>query len=131
MNSDLNKAFTNTKYSFPDVSIEIGKRSEALDALLAKHKLNSWAIITAYNPQAKLQDAALNIAAQKELKEKLSDYLLIEGMNIAEDEKWNEPSFLVLGISSQMAKDVAEAFRQVAIVYGELGAEAKLVEIQT
>jgi hypothetical protein len=30
-----------------------------------------------------------------------------------------------------MAKDVAEAFRQVAIVYGELGAEARLVEIQT
>jgi uncharacterized protein YdgA (DUF945 family) len=97
MNSDLNKAFTNSKYSFPDFSIEVGKRSKALDALLAKHKLNSWAIITAYNPQAKLQNAALNIAAQKELKEKLSDYLLIKGMNIAEDEKWNEPSFFNFG----------------------------------
>lgn len=119
--------FSKTKYTFADFTIEIGKRHPPLDALLEKQSPKSWAIITAYNPMAKLRDAALNEAAQTELKKKLNDFVVIEGMNVAEDETWNEPSFLVLGISKIDAQRLAEQFQQAAIVYGELAAEAQLV----
>lgn len=86
----------------------------------------TWAIVTAWNPEAVQRDPAANEADQRRLEARViqEGHTFLCGVN--GEGEWAEPSLIVLGASWQQARDWAAEFRQAAALWGE-GARAALV----
>lgn len=130
-----------------EIVIRVDQRSPALDARLAADGLVSWCFITAANPNSKLLGAAENADRNEALQARIEaaglEFLHGEGRGETRgeargetsgegnDEAGNwpaEPSFLVLGLSRECSVELARAFEQVAVVFGEIGRAAELVD---
>jgi hypothetical protein len=88
------------------LSLRIGERSAALDALLAVHGVGTWACVTAFNPGSVPQTAEENSARQRQLEQTVMAMGLVSypGQGVGDDERWPpEPSLLVLGIAREAA----------------------------
>ncbi len=121
--NDLIEAYKNTKYKVFEVNltIEIGKSNQELDAILAKHNANEWAFITAFNPYSRVLTDNENKIRHIELKNLTKNYVTYEGHGVGEDPTWEpELSLLIIGISMEEASIIGKKFEQNAIVYGEL-----------
>jgi hypothetical protein len=125
------KAYTNTDYRVVDLDtvVRIGGRNEQLDHWLTEKGLNSFAIITAWNPMSEPVGLPENEAANQDLYQALEGkYTMLDASGSASDGSWPpEPSFLIGGIMKEEATRVASRFRQRAYVYGECGKTAQLV----
>jgi hypothetical protein len=121
--NELIEAYKNTKYKVFEVNltIEIGKSNQELDAILAKHNANEWAFITAFNPYSRVLTDNENKVRHEELKNLTENYVTYEGHGVGEDPTWEpELSLLIIGISMEEASIIGKKFEQNAIVYGEL-----------
>jgi len=88
-----------------------------------------WAIITAYNPYSAEYTEEENQTAQARLTDMLTlhGYKMLPAVGRSSDEKWEEPSKLVLGISYELAKAFGTCFQQNTIVFGEVDGPIELV----
>jgi hypothetical protein len=114
-----------------ELVLQVGAGSEALDRLLDDRGVRTWCFITAWNPASVRLDARANRARNAALKREIEagghEVLDGEGRGVAGD--WPaEASLLVLGIERAPAIGLAQRFGQRAIVAGERGAAAELVD---
>lgn len=123
---ELVQAYWNSTYRLVDQQIDIfiGKKNNKLIELLKSKRCNSWAILTAWNPNSDPQIPAinmkLNLKLEKELIEKSFDYHPVIG--IPEDELlWTaEESFFILDITIKEACILGNKFKQNAFVFGAI-----------
>lgn len=135
MNDSLFSAYRATTYRCyvgrRTIDIRISRIHPELDALLGDNAARTWCFITAVNPQSRRLGDEDNARRQVQLRRELEKrgWVIFEGEGIGDDDTWPaEPSFLVLGICRDQAVGLARRFDQAAIVFGELGGPAELVD---
>lgn len=121
------KAYLETDYhvfSNPPFALRINQTGEPLTNLFQQYKTNCAVFITACNPQSHKLDDATNAARQTELAKELTQrrLSLIEGEGKHPSSGWAEPSYLVLGLSLDEAKELGRRYEQNAMVW--CGADA-------
>lgn len=116
-------------FSNPPFALRINQASEPLAKLLQQQKTDCAAFITACNPFSRKLDDATNAARQVELEKELRP----RGLNFIEGEGrhpsggWTEPSYLVLGLSLDEAKELGRRYEQNAVVWCGADAVPELV----
>ena len=110
--------------------IRIGEPCADLHLLLEEQGATEWAFISAYNPHSRPLKHTENQARHRQLLMELATRGLtfFEGEGIPDEPGWEpERSVLILGISTETARSLAQRFDQNAIVAGRLGRPATLV----
>jgi hypothetical protein len=123
------RAFYRANVRGEEVEIRVGKRTPALDGLLAREGKRRWIFVTACNPGARRLGAAENRVLTNALKSSLRSggFLFFEGRSGSDAGDWpEEESFLVVGIRIQAAERFRRRFGQDAIVTGTRGGAARL-----
>ena len=115
----------------PDIKIRIDKICPALDGLLQEKSLARWIYVTAWNPglerPGKLINEQRNRALLKDLN--LPGRYVFSGVGRGEDLEWEpEESFLALGVELDVGIRLGQKYGQAAIVAGELGGPACLID---
>ena len=128
----LDAAYRASSYCTADLVITIGKRHPLLDEALRAKGCRTWAFLTAANPRSRCLSDADNRQRLHALQERLKPIFvqIFSGESLAAraGRPWPaEPGFLVQGISVAEASALARSFGQHALVYGQLGGEAKLL----
>lgn len=125
----LEKKFNSARYYLKNsgIYILIGKNNPEIDAILEDYEKQTWAFITAWNPQGHSLPHEDNLERQILLLLEIKDYIHMEGRVESPDGNWYEDSFLVLGISKNKVLAVAKKFDQAAILFGEYQKEAELL----
>ena len=114
----------------PPFVLRIWKKSPELAALFKKLDVESAMYITAYNPKGKPTDRNLNIRAHKKLKAEIENLKapLFDGVGGDPSGNWKaEPSFLVLGVTLESAREFAEKYGQDAVVWADSDAIPLLI----
>lgn len=130
---ELLQAFKETDYilhSEPPFAMRIGQACPELMTLMAQHKAQSAAFITAWNPWSQALPDAENEARQNTLKAQLSQRGLpfVDGIGQHPSNNWpGEPSVLILGLDREAAKALAKAHEQHAFVWVGSDGVAELV----
>jgi hypothetical protein len=126
-------AYLETNYcvfgEFPFV-MRIAIANEALAKLYKRYDASCGVFVTASNPYSKNVGEALNSARQAELSKELERRKLIffEGAGKHPTGTWqSEPSYFVLGLSLDAAKDLGKKYEQNAIVWCGADAVPELV----
>lgn len=104
----------------PPFVLRLWKKSPELARLYKEHGYESAMYLTAYNPYSRKTDRNLNIRAHKHLKNELTQMKLpfFEGVGGDPSGHWKaEPSFLVLGVTPETAKEMALKYKQNAVVW--------------
>jgi len=131
----LIEAYRSTRFeaetSIGRVILRIDEASANIDALLTDVPIRSWCFITAWNPGSRATSPEENRARNRSLEVQLrsSGFRYFGGFGRPSDPDWEaEESFLVLGTPKNVAIDLGRAFGQNAIVWGEIGGPAILVD---
>jgi hypothetical protein len=114
--------------------IHIGLRTPALDEILMRRGLGTWAFITAWNPGSQELSRDANDARHRQLVDHVNRLGLpwFEGQGEPADSGWSpEESILLFGISAVDASRLGRSFGQNAIVVGNRGGEARLLRCLT
>ena len=113
-----------------DESFRIGERVAQMDAIMRNHDHVSWAFITSDNPLSKQLPDSENDRRREHLRQKLNGYVLFDAEGRDPENIWPaEQSYLISGISRTEAVEIGRYFTQRAILTGEMGMPALLVEI--
>jgi Protein of unknown function (DUF3293) len=123
------RAFYRANVRGEEIEIRVGKRTPALDGVLARKGKRRWAFLTACNPSARLLGPAENRVRTRALKSALRNakYLFFAGKGGSDAGNWpGEESFLVVGIGQREADRLRRRFCQDAIVTGTRGGFARL-----
>lgn len=115
------------------IGLHPGQRSRALDRLLARAGVRSWAFITAWNPGSRPVPAWRNRYRQDRMFHLLltSGCIVLPGAGIPAGDDWApEESVLACGLPPGTARRVARAFGQNAIVAGRRGRPAELAWVR-
>lgn len=112
------------------VGARLGRRSAAIDALLARLGAASGTFVTAWNPRSRPTSHAANLHAHRRMAARLDAAglrrLPHEGRSL--DGRWRERGFLVLDLADRDALALAEAFGQNAVVRLARGGPATLLQ---
>ena len=111
-------------YLADGVPIRIGRRSPAMDALLAAHGVREGVLVTAWNPGGRRRPAALNRLSAARLDERLRRFRTLPGVN--GELRWREESLLVLG-AGRRAERLGRLFGQRAVVLLRRGQRARIL----
>lgn len=114
----------------PAFTLNVGKVSEELKALLKQNNVSNAAFITAWNPYSKSLSDEENQARNYQLKNELNIRSLkfIDGFGQDPLGQWSgEDSFLVLGIDLEGSKKLGIQFEQNAIIWSDTDAVPKLI----
>ena len=113
------------------VRIRVDCPVPSLDRLLDAQNQRCWAYVTAWNPQSKRLADAKNREANELLRRELQDagYTVYSGRGKPDDPAWEpETSMLAIGVSREEALQLGRRFRQNAVVWGERGGRAELLD---
>jgi len=113
------------------VAVRIGETSSSLDAILRQREHAVWVFITAWNPASAALAAEDNARRNRDLLKQLKGdgYVVFAGAGVPADPGWNaEESYLALGVSRDAAIQLGRAFGQNAVVWGQLGQPAELLD---
>ncbi len=124
MNARLTRAFRATAYEAEGAVARIGRRSPALDALLARHGVRRAGFITAWNPWSRAMPWGWNDRMQDRLRQVVAGRVIGEGWG--RGRAWAEHHLLVAGEPARL-QGLARRFRQHAIVMVEHGRPARLL----
>lgn len=133
LDQDLISAYEVTNFHVkaePAFTLNVGKGSQELKALLKKNNVTSAAFITAWNPYSKSLSDKENQARNDQLKNELiiRSLKLIDGFGQDPLGQWSgEDSFLVLGIDLEASKTLGIQFEQNAIVWSDSDAVPELI----
>jgi hypothetical protein len=114
-----------------EVAIRVGRTAPELDDLLDVHSAGSWCFVTAANPRSERLDDPLNDSRNGVLKRELQEagFVVFEGEGRGCDGSWPpEASFLAIGPDREQATRLGVRHGQNAIVYGERGGRAELID---
>ena len=112
------------------IDLFIGRRSRALDALLAQRGVRSWAFLSACNPRSVPAPPGVNRQQATRLRQLLAArrWTWLEAAGIPRDRRRApEPSVWIGGISERDARRLAQQFRQNAFLAGRRGRPARLI----
>jgi hypothetical protein len=134
LSPELQQAFADTHYivhhEAPFV-MHIGQPCPELQALMAEHKAQGAAFITAWNPFSQSLPAKENQARHDELKANIKKRRLIciDGFGKHPNNNWpGEVSVLVLGLDLEAAKSLARHYEQHAFVWAAGDGVPELVQ---
>jgi hypothetical protein len=102
------------------ITLRVGEVSHALAALMRIHKVQTAAIVTAYNPFSEIQPSAENKRMQSALVAELktSAIVCLDATGSDPEGEWEpETSTLALGISLVDAQRLADQFGQNAFIW--------------
>lgn len=114
-----------------ELVIKVGTATPALDALLAAQATASWCFVTAANPASERLPEAENLERNRVLLAELEAAGLVvwPGEGRGAEGTWPpEPSFLVLGLDRARARELGRRYGQNAVVFGEAGRPAELID---
>jgi hypothetical protein len=113
----------------PEFTLLIWKKSAELAKLYKAHGVTSAMFITAYNPYSKKTDRNINIRTQKRLKGDLIREKLVHFEGVGGDAgQWVAlPSYLVLGVTEDFAREMADKYQQNAVVWADSDAVPLLI----
>jgi hypothetical protein len=123
ISADTIRAYEETEYRVHTdmpMTLRIGIRNALLADLHRAHDVDCSAFITAVNPLSLQTDHADNLRRQAKLADELKRkyFELIDGIGQHPSGEWpGEPSFLVIGISLDAAKELGTRYKQNAIVW--------------
>ena len=117
-------AYRRTQYSAARIEISIGRRSAAMDALLARHAARVGVFVTAWNPMSHRMPIGWNRRMQRCLQERLRGCASLPADGSFRS--WREAHFLVLREIRWVLR-LARVFRQRAVVVVRPGRAACLV----
>lgn len=131
----LESAFLATTYTAHSKNgttfhLKINQSNAVFDQFLKNENIETWAYITAWNPNAEAHADKENENFNALLEQKLNNLGLkyFNGFGRPENgSDWPpEASFLILGIDVENALRIGKEFNQAAIVCGKIGDVAKL-----
>jgi hypothetical protein len=131
--NELIQAYESTSFGAqtPDpVVIRVREICQPLDGLLGKVGLETWAFITASNPESNQLSDEDNAARNNQLLEDIHAYQphVYPGEGVPDNPGWSpEASLLILGIDRESAIQLGRKYGQNAIVYGTKGEPAQLI----
>lgn len=134
MPTALASAYLSTTYKVDAernaIALRVGQHNAALDRLLKRRGVRTWAFVTACNPGSARWPDWRNLPRRRRL-ERLArrlGYLTLSGAGVGDDLGWPaEPSVLILHIPRQRARRLGRLFGQNAIVVGRRGGRPELV----
>jgi len=118
-------AYWDTSYRLVNQGIDIfiAKKNEQFIGFLKDNNLQSWAIVTAWNPGSELMSEDCNSILDKELIKYMEalNYDFEPALGIPSTEhNWKpEESFFVKNISLEQACELGSKYHQKAIVFGK------------
>ena len=133
IDKDTIKAYHETHYRIEGdvrMTLLVGTRNASLAALHEVTKVESSAFVTGCNPFSKPFDPAANAQRQEALAQELTELRVkvIDGIGQHPSGEWpGEPSFLVLGLSLDAAKELGARYEQNAIIWAGPDAVPQLV----
>ncbi|MCC6812157.1 MAG: DUF3293 domain-containing protein [Deltaproteobacteria bacterium] len=134
MNKSLREAYERTSYRVchhsRTLTIRIGVTALEIEPLLGKRE-RTWLHVTAWNPRSKKLSKRENDARQAALEQLLLSlgHRVLPGWGVSENGKWFERHCFAAGVSRERALLIGRLFEQNAIVVGERGKPAELVEL--
>lgn len=131
---ELRQAYASSTYVLNELgdSVRIGAHSPEADRICRDAGVSTWLFITAYNPRSQRLSSSENSLRMMELCSMVSARGLhySEGEGQGEDNTWEpERSIFVPGATRDLAHQLGLHFEQYAVVFGEVGGVAELVEI--
>lgn len=114
-------------------NLRIGRKAVDFDAFLAALGMADWAIVTACNPGGRRSDGE-NERRHAALRTRVEALGLPTWptIAIADAGDWpDEPGLLIVGASSAIARNLADAFGQLACVVGTAGSAPALLWTRT
>lgn len=135
--AELLAAYRTTRYVVDDspigsFTLRIDAPAPIANRLCEMFGKQSWVYITACNPRSQALSPQENAARMAQLEAALRAHQLpfFAGKGIGEDPNWiPEPSLFVIGADRELSLKLGRRFEQFAVVYGELGGTAQLLEI--
>jgi hypothetical protein len=130
---ELVQAFMETEYfvhADPAFKMKIGQPCPELARLMAEHKAQCAAFITAWNPFSQALSLTENEQRQQALKAQIKTHGLswIEGIGQHPSNQWpGEPSVLILTLNRASATELAAQYEQHAFVWADETAVPTLV----
>jgi hypothetical protein len=115
-------AYRRTNYAIDECGRTIrfvpDRRCGALDCLLGRHKTQSAAYLSAFNPESKPTSDALNRRAQRRLIAHLvrNGIRVLRGAGEAQDGGWHEEGLVAFPLSRRRAARIGRMFRQNAFL---------------
>jgi hypothetical protein len=109
----MRAAYLRAEYEAAGLTLRIGVRSPAFDALLRRHRARSAAFVTAWNPFSRRMPEGWNDRMLARMRGAARGRVLAEGIGSAD--RWWERHLLVAGDPRWTAR-LARRFRQNAIV---------------
>jgi len=111
----------NTPIKVSSINIEV-------ESLLEERNIDTWAYLTAFNPQSIQLSLEENQLRNMRLFKDLRSFQLVEDKGYDPNGEWPpENSYLILGINLNEASQLALKYNQSAFVYGEKGNPAQLI----
>ncbi len=123
MNTELLKAYQDSKYVVPELGLTIllNEKESKQIPLLAESNDSTFCFITAFNPYSQSLSAKENSEKNIQLVQELVGYTYFHGYGQDKEEKWQaEDSFFVLGITKEIAMQLGNKYQQNAILFGEI-----------
>jgi hypothetical protein len=133
IDKDTIKAYHETHYRVEGgtpMTLLVGAPNASLAALHEAAGVESSTFISACNPFSKQFDVAANAQRQEDLAHELTQLgvRFIDGIGQHPSGEWpGEPSFLVLGLSLDAAKELGARYEQNAIIWAGPDAAPQLV----
>jgi hypothetical protein len=126
MRAALSRAYRLTRYEAAGIEVLIGRRSVAMDRLLAAHRCRSGVLVTAWNPFSRRMPDGWNRRMQTRLAQVARRWPQAPGEG--RWRRWREVHLLLFAASAPALR-LARLFRQNAVVIVRIGHPARLVSI--
>jgi hypothetical protein len=126
LSAHLRHVYGKTRYHVAGLDLAIGRRSGALDGLLAGMGVRDAVLITAWNPRSRRMPRLWNEKMMAALRDRLGSTPALPAHN--EWRGWAEQQLLVAGDRRRLAV-IARHFRQAALVGLRRGQELRLLPL--
>ena len=122
----LRHAYRNSRYSVAGLDLAVGRRSGALDGVLAGLGVRDAVLITAWNPRSRRMPSLWNERMMAALRHRLGETPALPAYN--EWRGWAEQQLLVVGDRRRLAV-LGRLFRQAALVGLRRGQDVRLLPL--
>ena len=122
-NFSLEQAYLSTIYRIlvlPPIDLKISQFNEELHSYCLQNKINSWAFLSAFNPQSQLLSREENIHRHESLLYllKKEGYSFEQALGIPTNQEWEtEKNLFIPNISLTRAHSIAKRFDQKAFLF--------------
>lgn len=116
----LRRAFLASSYGTATERVWLSCQPSSAATPLPSWAQGNWSIITAWNPDGRQANRAINAAQQTALEQQLQRYTLVRGYN--GEGEWQEPTLIVQDLPECCLVALGSQFRQAAVLCGSSSA---------